>query len=200
MENNNFKKVKDCVKTEFSFDSLNDQQHVSLRRGDYSEEVSEMLGKPPAWIQRWSIFSILLAIILGLTICYIIKYPVLQQGRASIIAIQPFTDANGNRIYIAEINITAKQALKVRPGQIAKIEFDNYPSTKYGFIAGSVRSVTRHSNNNELFYTATIPLVNGLTTSKNYTIPPDRNYNGTGHILTEERRILTSVFSMRIPS
>ncbi len=73
-----------------------------------SEEVTEILTTPPAWLYRWGISVILGLILLGMTLMHFISYPDTLTGKATVTSLDP------------TINLVAK-----RNGKLTKILVQN---------------------------------------------------------------------------
>jgi multidrug resistance efflux pump len=85
-----------------------------------SEEVSEVLTKPPRWIVRWGITIIFLLLVLSVTISFFIEYPDTIEASAEVTAINPpvylVANSSGSLQYLLvgdKQNVSANQVIGV---------------------------------------------------------------------------------------
>ena len=63
----------------------NEEKEIILR----SEEVNEILTKPPVWLIRWGISIVFITIVIGLVLSYFIEYPDSISASAVITTLNP---------------------------------------------------------------------------------------------------------------
>lgn len=90
--------------------------------------------------------------------------------------------------YMAVIMLGKKGAGKVEAGQQVHIKLDNYPYEEYGFLKGTIASISEMPVNE--FYQVKIKLSEGLRTSQNITINFHQEMRGAGDIITNDLRLL----------
>jgi multidrug resistance efflux pump len=62
-----------------------EEKEIILR----TEEVNEILSKPPSWLVRWGISIIFITILLGIVLSYFIEYPDTLSAKATITTLNP---------------------------------------------------------------------------------------------------------------
>jgi hypothetical protein len=160
-------------------------ENVRLR----SDEVNEILGKPPKTVYRLgnSIVIILLLILIGVS--SIIKYPITLKGEVEIHAIK---DLKIDTFKVSgAINIENAASLKLK--QRLMIELKAYPSRTYGKLTGIVLRIEPFTSDRFVRYA--IKLDRGLKTDKGYIIKNQPLLTGNALIIVEENSILKSLLS-----
>jgi len=154
-----------------------------------SDELSEILGRPPKIVNRLgnSVIIILLIIIIGAS--SIIKYPVTLQGKVVI------HQMKANRVdtfkVLGTTNIENAASLKVN--QKVMIDLKAYPSKNFGKLIGIVAEIKPFTSDKFVEYE--IKLANGLETNKGVKIQNQPVLTGDALIIIEENSILKSVLS-----
>ncbi|MBU8891271.1 MAG: HlyD family efflux transporter periplasmic adaptor subunit [Bacteroidales bacterium] len=92
---------------------------------------------------------------------------------------------------IGKVQLTFQGAGKVKEGQLANIQFANYPYMEFGMVKGIIRSISLAPSNN--FYTAEIELPDGLKTFYNVELDFKQEMKGTAEIITEDIRLLERI-------
>ncbi len=82
---------------------------------------------------------------------------------------------------------------KVAIKQKVNIRLHNYPDKEFGLLLGEVTNISPVANKDKL-YMIQVRLTNGLTTTYQKKLDFAQQMNGTGEIITEEKRILERVF------
>jgi multidrug resistance efflux pump len=93
-----------------------EEKEIILR----TEEVNEILSKPPSWLVRWGISIIFITIILGIVLSYFIEYPDSLSAKAAITTLNPavtiVSRTDGKLTYLLVENnqpVNANQVLAV---------------------------------------------------------------------------------------
>lgn len=89
---------------------------------------------------------------------------------------------------IGKMQLSFQGAGKVKEGQIANIQFSNYPYMEYGMVRGIVRSISLAPSNN--YYTAEMELPDGLNTFYGFDLDFKQEMKGNAEIITEDIRLL----------
>jgi len=92
---------------------------------------------------------------------------------------------------IGKVQLTFQGAGKVKEGQLANIQFANYPYMEFGMVKGIIRSISLAPNNN--YYTAEIELPKGLRTFYGVDLEFKQEMQGTAEIITEDIRLLERI-------
>lgn len=85
---------------------------------------------------------------------------------------------------VAKIKIPATGYGKVKTGQRVNIKMDSYPYLEYGFLTGTVKSIS--SMPDEGLYTATINIDKNTVTSYGKKIKTDGEQTGVAEIITDD--------------
>ncbi len=95
---------------------LEDVRKIDLLE-DKSDQVKEILGTPPSWLIRWGITIVFIAILVLLTISWIIKYPDVIPSRIVLTTPTPpvgvYARTNGNiyHLFVKENQLVKKDAI-----------------------------------------------------------------------------------------
>ena len=92
---------------------------------------------------------------------------------------------------IGKVQLTFQGAGKVKIGQLANLQFANYPYMEFGMVKGIVRSISLAPNNN--YYTAEIGLPKGLRTFYGIDLEFKQEMQGNSEIITEDIRLLERI-------
>lgn len=99
--------------------------------------------------------------------------------------------------YIASLQIPAKGAGKLHPGQEAQIFLDQFPVDEFGYLTGRVKEVSVLSNATEKgnFYRVDISMPDSLLTSFKHRIPFSGSMSGRARVITKDRNLLERLAS-----
>ncbi|MDA3952795.1 MAG: HlyD family efflux transporter periplasmic adaptor subunit [Bacteroidales bacterium] len=89
---------------------------------------------------------------------------------------------------IGKMQLSFQGAGKVKVGQLANIQFVNYPYMEFGMVKGIIKSISLAPNNN--YYTTIIELPEGLHTFYGVDLEFKQEMNGIAEIITEDIRLL----------
>lgn len=115
-------------------EELDKEQKIELR----SEEVQEIMGQVPPWIQRWGITVMLGLLVVFFVICYILKFPQTLTAEVTLTSATPpvelYARATGKFVFIG---VTDKQSVK--KGDVLAVvqntaDFSNVESIKNLFV------------------------------------------------------------------
>ena len=95
---------------------------------------------------------------------------------------------------IGKIDLPSEGSGKVRVGQRVNINVAGFPYMEFGFLTGTVMSVSLLAND-ESSYTVTISLPQDLRTSYGKTLEFKGELKGTAEVMTDERSVTERLFS-----
>jgi hypothetical protein len=107
-----------------------------------SEQVQQILKRPPSSLVRWGTAVIFLALAMALTISLFVHYP---SKVAGTIALLP---ANTGSVY-GEMRIMQDAVKYIQPGQAVQIRFDLYPVEDFGIVTGIVNDIATTINSDK---------------------------------------------------
>lgn len=160
---------------------MEETEEVSLR----SEEVQEIMGRVPSWIERWGMLAIgvMLAVVL-LGAAYF-PYPDTLVGSFRFIPADT-TSVNKQECYAL---LPVQGIGKVKNGQSVKIRLANYPDNEFGYLTGEVQTVANFPDDANL-YKVTVRFTGNMKTSNGIIIPTHTQMEGTAEIIVEEKRLI----------
>jgi len=91
-------------------------------------------------------------------------------------------------LIIGRISLPVKGAGKVAAGQKVNIRFENFPYMEYGFIRGSVKSISLVPNNEN--YIVEVDLPQDMLTNYNIQLKFSQEMKGSAEIITEDLRLI----------
>lgn len=99
-----------------------------------------------------------------------------------------------NQIYYGLSKFPVANSGKIKAGQNCTIKLLNYPYTEFGFLKGTVRSISTAPR--EGFYSVRIDLPNQVTTSSNKKLPPSADLVGNVSIIIEDLTLFDRFFNI----
>ena len=94
---------------------------------------------------------------------------------------------------IGRISLPLKGAGKVAQGQKVNIRFDNFPYMEYGFLKGTVKSISLMPNNEN--YVVEVQLPQDMKTNYNIQLKFSQEMQGSAEIITEDLRLIQRFFN-----
>lgn len=94
---------------------------------------------------------------------------------------------------IGRISLPVRGAGKVAVGQRVNIRFDNFPYIEFGFVRGSVKSISLVPNNEN--YVVEVELPQDLKTNYNIQLKFSQEMKGSAEIITEDLRFIQRIFN-----
>lgn len=91
-------------------------------------------------------------------------------------------------LIIGRISLPVKGAGKVAAGQKVNIRFENFPYMEYGFMRGSVKSISLVPNNEN--YIVEVDLPQDMLTNYNIQLKFSQEMKGSAEIITEDLRLI----------
>jgi len=92
---------------------------------------------------------------------------------------------------IGKVQLTFDGAGKVKSGQMANIQFANYPYMEFGMVKGVVKNISLAPEND--YYTAEIELPEGLKTFYGIDLQFKQQMQGSVEIITEDIRLMERI-------
>jgi HlyD family secretion protein len=89
---------------------------------------------------------------------------------------------------IGRISLPVKGAGKVAKGQKVNVRFENFPYMEYGYIIGTVKSISLIPNNEN--YIVEVELPQDLATNYNIQLKFSQEMKGNAEIITEDLRLI----------
>jgi hypothetical protein len=172
------------------------QMEIELR----SEAFQEIVEQSPRWMIRSGISLIFGFLVLMLAGSYFFSYPDIIETKITVLNEGSIVQANsslnkdqqhgaGKQVHlIGKINLSVKDAQKVVPGQKVNIRLDEYPSMEFGYIKGSVLSISRLTN--EDHFRVEVAMPKNLSTNYKIPIKINQSMNGSAEIITEDIRLI----------
>lgn len=94
---------------------------------------------------------------------------------------------------IGRISLPIRGAGKVSTGQRVNIRFDNFPYMEYGFLIGTVKSISLMPNNEN--YVVEVSLPQDMKTNYNIPLKFSQEMKGSAEIITEDLRLIERFFN-----
>jgi multidrug efflux pump subunit AcrA (membrane-fusion protein) len=94
---------------------------------------------------------------------------------------------------VGRISLPLKGAGKVAAGQKVNIRFDNFPYMEYGFLKGTVKSISLMPNNEN--YVVEVQLPQDMKTNYNIQLKFSQEMKGSAEIITEDLRLIQRFFN-----
>jgi multidrug efflux pump subunit AcrA (membrane-fusion protein) len=115
---------------------------------------------------------------------------------AEVMAIVPANSTEGSDM-VGIIELQSSGSGKVKEGQRVVIKFDSYPYQEFGVVEGTVvQKALLPKKDNALSVRISLP--QGLKTSYHKTLKFEQQMQGSGEIITEERRFIERMFDKLI--
>lgn len=152
----------------------------------HTEEVDEIIGKPPPWVIRRGnivIGSIVLILLAG---GWLIRYPDTISAPV-IISAGPFANS-----FQFGIELPVYKAARVRAGQRVLIKLREYPFEEFGMLTARVLGLARISPDKG--YRIQLRLKNGLRTTRDRLLDISPEITGTADIIITDKNILQRIF------
>lgn len=159
---------------------IEESEEINLR----SEEVQEIMGRVPPWIERWGITVIALILVVLLAGAALFPYPDTLTGRFIFLP-----ETGKKELHMGYAMLPVQGIGQVKRGQAVKIRLENYPDREYGYLTGKVHEVAYIPDDNGL-YQVNIIFPNGLKTSEGDFLPTKRQMSGTAEIVVADKRLI----------
>lgn len=163
----------------------------------HSEEVNDILSRPPAWILRWGItlFFFIVALLIFGSIFFkypnVLTVPVHISDLVLTLVPQEMGGIRGT-LYIPQ-----QGAGKVKPGQQVNIKLDHYPYMEFGMVQAIITHVSSIpvDMGGSMMIMADVYFPKGLITNYNLSIESGAEMNGIADIISEEISLFVRLFN-----
>lgn len=168
-------------KKEFEIERNEGVDEINLR----SEEVQEIMGRIPSWIERWGILAIAFMLVIILAGAAFFPYPDTLTGT---FIYSPENTSSGTRSECFAL-LPAYGIGKAHKGQTVKVRLENYPDNEFGYLSGIVTDVSKIADNNG-FYRVDIVFPKSFLTSKGESLSTDMQLKGMAEIEVRNIRMI----------
>ncbi|MDR0294914.1 MAG: hypothetical protein LBH91_01810 [Prevotellaceae bacterium] len=157
-----------------------------------TEEVQEILGRPPHWLIRCGITVIFTAIAILFIGSYFFKYPEIITAPIEVTIENLSIDSDSVTCFKGKIYLPPQGTGKIKTGQIVNVKLDNFPYMEYGMIKLQVESamLLPIMQNGKRYYILEIDFPEVLQTNYGKVLSFNRDMQGTAEIVTEDLRLL----------
>jgi hypothetical protein len=156
-----------------------------------SEEVQEILSRPPVWIVRWGSGIAFFFMLVLLSIAWLVPSPVIIQGSLKI-ARQSFAiPLNGSEydtLFIAVVKLNQENFGKIQAGQKAVIQLKAYQD--FGVLESKVIWVSDKFNEEQGDFDVHLSLPKDRKTSHGYAVQYVPAMMGQADIVLSERKLI----------
>ncbi|GAB1416768.1 hypothetical protein MASR2M117_21740 [Paludibacter sp.] len=152
-----------------------------------SQEVQDILSRPPKKILRYGTTVICLIVAILLFGSMFFEYPDKILGDAEIQKIDSL------QTYLAYVELKSDGVGKIRSGQQVVIKLSAYPYLEYGYLLGKTLEIEPKEASNK--YIVKVEINSQLITSARIEIKYDKNLAGTAEIITENMTFFDRVFN-----
>ena len=149
-----------------------------------SEQVQQILKRPPSSLVRWGTAVIFLALAIALAISLFVHYPSKVTGAIALLS------ANTGSLY-GEIRIRQDAVKYVRPGQAVQIRLDLYPAEDFGIVTGTVNDIITTINSDK-----TVSVRVGLHSPPLASMALKSGMTGQAEIITGDQSVAKKLFGL----
>lgn len=166
---------------------MKDTDNIHLR----SDEVQEILSRPPHALIRYGIMVISMIVIAAFVMSFFYSYPDRISGTVSIKAKDQQTE---NNVSSSQTELTGRMLIpaagmgKVKPGQLVIIKVDEYPYLEFGMLKAEVVRIS--SIPNQKYYAVDVAIGNELQTTTGKQLQLLDELNGHGEIITDKSSLM----------
>lgn len=151
---------------------------LSTFRDEHSNEVADIITAVPPWILRWGILLILSTLGLLMAFGSFIKYPLIIRAKVKI-----------DKSFNARFTLPQSSFTKLKPGSLAIIELERYPSNEYGTLQGRLVRISDSTFQDSLV-TGEIGLDKAIVNKYSKSARLQSGLLGTADIIAEESTLL----------
>lgn len=155
----------------------------------HSEEVHEIINRPPSWLVRWGItllFSLTVVLIGG---CWLIKYPEIVSVPVILTSsVEPRGDHFQGLVKISQANLG-----KISVGQKVLVKLEAYPDSKYGMVEGILSHISLSSGKDGA-YSGYISFPEKLKTRYGHVLIYRNGLRGQAEIITADKHLAERFF------
>ena len=176
---------------------MKDTDNIHLR----SDEVQEILSRPPHALIRYGIMVISLIVLAAFIMSFFYSYPDRISGTVSIkanVQQKEHVFSESRTDFTGLMLVPASGMGKVKAGQLVFIKVDEYPYLEFGMLKAEVLRIA--SIPNQKFYSVELTIGNELRTTMGTQLQLLGELNGHAEIITQKislmERILAPLIKM----
>ncbi len=175
---------KDHITNLLKINYMSNERKVELK----SEDINDILSKPPKWMIRWGNF--LMVVIVILLFVFVANFKFSDNIRASV-SIGGLAELKGTLV------LPESKVQGVRLGQEVKVFLRAYPYIEYGTIEAEVSGIKSLPNKigKNKFYLIELVFPTGLKTNKGLVINTATTLDGDAEIIIEKKSILEKILN-----
>jgi hypothetical protein len=158
-----------------------------------SEEVQEILSRPPFWIVRWGSGIAVFFMVVLLVIAWIVPSPTMIQTSLKIahqsFAIPPDA-AESDTSFVAVAKLSQENFGKIKTGQKVVIKLNAYSDRDFGVLKGKVVWLSDKFDEERGYFDVLISLPKDRKTSRGYQVQYIPAMLGQADIIVSERKLI----------
>jgi Cation efflux system protein CusB domain 1 len=157
-----------------------------------SEEVQEILSRPPAWIIRWGTGIAFGFLVILTCIAWLIPAPTLIGAQVKLVQQNPPRPEANNlyeQEYIAVATLSQDKFAKIKPGQQVLVKLDAYDFREFGMLHGTVNAISDFNEGRGTFDVYILLPKNHKTTTQ-YLTEYKSGMTGHADIVIAEKKLI----------
>jgi hypothetical protein len=158
----------------------------------HSEEVQEILNRPPSGLARWGTLIIWIMFLVFVGAAFFIKVPKILSAPVGLSFKDPSPGAAGGE-YMVHAELTAHNREKIRKGQPVLLKINEYPYQEFGMIKAEVDEISETGPAGT--FLIWLKLTDGLKTTHHISLTPALHLSGIAEITTLKESILTHLLN-----
>jgi hypothetical protein len=149
-----------------------------------SDEVQDILTRPPSAIIRWGITVIFGIFCMIFLVSWIIRYPEIITADCKISLYY-----GSDKVYMASLEIPQQHFSKIHTGQKVLIKLDAYADPEFGSLLGEVIGIPDDAFSEGVFI-VNVRLTQGLISTHRQKLIYKPGMTATAEVTTAEKRLL----------
>lgn len=161
-----------------------EHKKIELREND---DIQDFVGDVPTGLLKWGM--IVIAGVVCILLCggYFFRYPETVAGEI-VIPNSEGKDSIYGDMYLAPSNIG-----EIKPGMTVNVALENFSSSRYGILKGSVAHIYGIPGENGRFHVR-VGFKDDFTTVQGYKLPRTMFMVGQGKVILNDRSFLEIIF------
>lgn len=159
-----------------------------------SEEVQEIMGQFPPYIQRWGITVIGIVVAILFIGSYFISYPDMI---TTAIILSPEEKEMGKSNIKGYVELSTTEMKSIKEGAEVQLRMLLYPETEYGYITGKVARLPLTPTTPSRYQVGII-FPQGFVTDRGKKLHVIAGMEGQATIITQKRRLLERLVNMSV--
>lgn len=175
---------RDLIMNLLKISYMSNERKIELK----SEDINDILSRPPRWIIRWGNF-LMIVIVISLFV-FGANFKFSDNIRASV-------SISGVASFKGTLVLTGSKVERVRLGQDVTIMLRAYPYIEYGSIEAEVSGIKLLPSKpgESKFYDVELIFPHGLKTNRGLTISAATVLEGDAEIITAETSVLEKIYN-----